>query len=317
MKKEVKSKLKLFVEVAKFKSAIKNEGDVEKLQEDMDRLYFWQEDNNMKFNGAKFQLLRYGTDEDLKENTLYFTANMEEIIQQYSSLRDLGFIMTDNGRFEEHIDKVTRTVRQKVGWVLRTLYTRRSDIMKQLWKTLIQCHIDYCSQLYMPSLAHGMQSIEKLFYDYSSKIPEVREESYWKRLQSLNMYSQERRMKRYRIIYIWKTLEDFVPNCGVSQAPLNTRLGRKCLIPSLKPNGRRAVQTLREQSFQVNGARLFNCLPKKLRDIRFYQDDFKSELDNYLSTVPDQPCVGSLVPEAVCRVTSRQSNSLTAWIQET
>ena len=131
------------------------------------------------------------------------------------------------------------------------------------------------------------------------------------------MYSQERRMERYRIIYIWKTLEEYVPNCGVSQAPLNTRLGRKCLIPSLKPNGRRAVQTLREQSFQVNGARLFNCLPKKLRDMRYNQDDFKSELDKYLSSVPDQPRLGTLIPEAVYRVTSRQSNSLTAWIQET
>ena len=39
MKTEVKSKIKLFVDDAKIKSAIKNEGDVEKLQEDMDRLY--------------------------------------------------------------------------------------------------------------------------------------------------------------------------------------------------------------------------------------------------------------------------------------
>ena len=41
MKTEVKSKIKLFVDDAKIKSAIKNEGDVEKLQEDMDRLYLW------------------------------------------------------------------------------------------------------------------------------------------------------------------------------------------------------------------------------------------------------------------------------------
>ena len=82
MKKEVNYKLKLFVDYAKVKKAIKNEEDVETLQADMDRLYFWQEDNNMKFNGAKFQLLRYGTDEDLKDNTVYFTAKMEDIIQQ-------------------------------------------------------------------------------------------------------------------------------------------------------------------------------------------------------------------------------------------
>ena len=82
------------------------------------------------------------------------------------------------------------------------------------------------------------------------------------RLQSLKMNSQERRMERYRIIYIWKILESLVPNCGVYLTNKNQRKGRKCKIPRLEPNGRRAIQTLREQSFQVNGARLFNCLPK-------------------------------------------------------
>ena len=70
-------------------------------------------------------------------------------------------------------------------------------------------------------------------------------------------------------------------------------------------------------SFQINGARLFNCLPKKLRDFRFYQEDFKLELDKYLSSVPDQPRVGGLIPEAVCQVTCKQSNSLIAWTHDT
>ena len=48
-----------------------------------------------------------------------------------------------------------------------SFHTRRLDILKQLWKTLIQCHIDYCSQLYMPGQAQGMLALEKLLYDYT------------------------------------------------------------------------------------------------------------------------------------------------------
>ena len=162
-----------------------------------------------------------------------------------------------------------------------------------------------------------MLAIEKSFYDFSSKIPEVREEIFWKRLQILQMNSQERRMERYRIIYMWKILENYAPNCGVELAPENFRLGRKCKIPKLKPNGRCAIQTLRENSFQINGARLFNCLPKKLREIRKHQDEFKFELDLFLSKIPDEPRMNSLAPTAVCRVTARQSSSLLAWIQDT
>ena len=42
------------------------------------------------------------------------------------------------------------------------------------------------------------------------------------------------------------------------------------------------------------------------------QDDFKEALDKYLSSVPDQPRMGSLIPEATDQPTGRQSNSLLA-----
>ena len=41
----------------------------------------------------------------------------------------------------------------------------------------------------------------------------------------------------------------------------NEGFGRKVNILGLKSKGRRAVQTMRESSFQINGARLFNSLP--------------------------------------------------------
>ena len=84
-------------------------------------------------------------------------------------------------------------------------------------------------------------------------------------------------------------------------------------MPHLLPGGRAAIQTLRENSFQIDGPRLFNSLPKKIRDIKTSQDDFKEALDIFLMTIPDQPRMGSLVPRATDQQTGRQSNSLLAW----
>ena len=78
--------------------------------------------------------------------------------------------MADDGKFDQHIEKVVKKVPQKIGWILRTFYTRRTDILKQLWKSLLQCHIDYCSQLYMPGTARRMLDIEKLFYDFQKYV---------------------------------------------------------------------------------------------------------------------------------------------------
>ena len=185
-----------------------------------------------------------------------------------------------------------------------------------MWKTLVQVHIDYCSQLYMPGQSQGMMTIEKLFYDFSKQVPEVRTLDYWTRLEKMQILSQERRIERYRIIYIWKILEGFVPNCGVELAAENERLGRRLKLPRLKSGGRQSIQTLREQTLQINGARLFNRMPMSIRNINTHKDQFKEALDLYLSTVPDHPKIGSLVPAAVSQITGRHSNSLLAWIHE-
>ena len=116
---DITANTKLFDNDAKVKSCINNKEDVEELQMNLDKLFKWEEENKMKFNGSKFQLLQYGTNEELKNNTVYFTGHMDKIIEQFSSLRDLGVIMTDDGKFQDHIEKVVKKARQKIGWILR------------------------------------------------------------------------------------------------------------------------------------------------------------------------------------------------------
>ena len=124
------------------------------------------------------------------------------------------------------------------------------------------------------------------------------------------MLSQQRRMERYRIIYTWKILEGKSPNCGITSKN-NERLGRMCDIPQIKVNSRKAIQSLRENSFQVNGRRLFNCLPKKIRNKKGCSiDKFKSTLDLFLERIPDEPKSDGNVPSACNQVTGRPSNSI-------
>ena len=68
------------------------------------------------------------------------------------------------------------------------------------------------------------------------------------------MYSQERRMERYRIMYTWKINQGLVPNCGLEFTDRESRRGLEVVIQKLKSSP--AVQSLREQSFQVHGGRL-------------------------------------------------------------
>ena len=99
---------------------------------------------------------------------------------------------------------------KKSSWILRIFQSRNPWFIKFMWKTLVQCHIDYCSQLYLPGKPADLERLENLQRLYTKKIPEIRNLDYWHRLKVLQMLSQERRMERYRAIYVWKMIEGLV-----------------------------------------------------------------------------------------------------------
>ena len=70
------------------------------------------------------------------------------------------------------------------------------------------------------------------------------------------------------------------------------RRGRVILRISILSTATARVKTLRDGSFMVSGPKLFNCLPRKIRDITGVSiDKFKQALDNELKKVPDEPPV--------------------------
>ena len=122
------------------------------------------------------------------------------------------------------------------------------------------------------------------------------------------MLSQERRMEGYRILYAWKILEGISPNCGL-ESVISERRGREIKVPTLKGKGK--IHSLREASFQVHGAKLFNSLPKTIRNLRKVTvDEFKSKLDLYLQSIPDEPSLNGYIPTSCDQFSGNPSNSI-------
>ena len=220
-------------------------------------------------------------------------------------------MVNNEANFDHHIEKVCKTVKQKSGWILRTFRCRKPYVLKLLWKSLVQPNIDYCSQLYMPVNGNKLNQLESLQRQFTNRIPSANSMDYWARLSHLQMLSQQRRLERYRIIYTWKVLEGLVPNCGL-ESENKPRLGRSCSIPSLVNTGSTKVRTLRENSFQVHGPKLFNSLPIQVRNIsKCTVEEFKAQLDKVLEKVPDEPSLsGGYTPRASDQFTGQPSNSI-------
>ena len=106
------------------------------------------------------------------------------------------------------------------------------------------------------------------------------------------MYSLERRRERYRIIYVWKVLENMVPNINNQiTARDNDRRGRHCITPTLKRSSEK-ICNLHQSSLPVHGIKLFNAMPKHIRDMTNVSiAKFKRALDAHLALIPDHPLI--------------------------
>ena len=261
------------------------------LQSDLQSIYNWAEDVAMVFNGDKFEALRYWPVKSSKPETPYLDPE-GKVIEEKSSLRDLGVEMGNDCSFLSHIEKTVAAGNRLVGWALRSFSRRSRQVMLTIWKTVVQPKLDYCSVLWSPSDQGSISRLESIARHFSAQVSGMEDKDYWERLDELHMYSQERRRERYSIIFLWKLAQQLVSGYTVEFVQ-NPRRGRLAVVHPIVASAPASVKRAREGSLQVKGSRLFNLIPVELRAMTGTVDQFKSGLDKWLSSIPDQPTVGS------------------------
>ena len=195
--------------------------------------------------------------------------------------------------FKLHVEKTVAAATKLTGWGLRTFKRRSHNIMRSIWKSLVQPKIDYCSQLWCPGDQESISKLESVQRHFTSKVKGLENMDYWERLENLQLYSQERRRERYMIIFLWKISQGLVKGYNVTFSNTGRR-GRMIIPNTVVRSSPAAVRRARESSLGVKGAKAFNLLPAGLRNLNSVSVEiFKANLDAYLSTVPDQPTIGN------------------------
>ena len=184
-----------------------------------------------------------------------------------------------------------------------------------MWKSLILPHQDYCSVLWAPvSNKTDILAQEGPQRAYTKQAWGLRNTHYWDRLKIFKLYSMQRRVERFKMIYIWKMLNGFVPDIGlVLNTNQNTR-SANILVPKNVTGKSEAVKTKLRDSLLYNGVRIYNCLPKYVTSVTDCIDTFKKNLDLFLGMLPDQPELPGSIPEA-CDLYGNPSNSLIDWVR--
>ena len=139
--------------------------------------------------------------------------------------------------------------------------------------------------------------------------------NYWDRLQTLRLYSVQRRRERYIILYVFKILHGLVPNCGLLFQE-NSRTGIRAVVPMVKSTLPSHIRKLRSNSFTHVAPLLYNLLPTCMRRMYIEKDPlsvFKRELDSVLSCVPDEPTIPGLIRNVKSNSLVHQMTSYIIW----
>ena len=221
------------------------------------------------------------------------------------TVRDLGIHVTDHTGFSwnEHYFSMIKEAKKYAGWILRTFSSRSQMVIIPLYISFVRSRLEYSCPLWIPYTKKDIMAIEAIQRSITSKIWETSNMNYLERLEFLNLYSLQRRRERYCIIHVWKILHGYSPNDILMSFHHNSRLGPVADIPKLVSK-RQHVNTLRDKSFSCNGPRLFNLIPKELKEIESLPL-FKSKLDYLLKQFPDNPPTPGYV--------TLNNNSLLDW----
>ena len=166
--------------------------------------------------------------------------------------------------------------------------------------------------LWSPITKGEIQRLEEIQQSFIRKIAGVNR-NYSEALKQLQLYSLERRRDRYTAVLIWKILEHKMPNLNDHldssiqiESKTEHRLGRTCKLVQLAscPG---YLQSVRKQSLKCNGPKVFNSLPKEIRNLTGVTlEQFKLRLDSFLKLVPDEPFMRS-------SNVGRRQNSNSVW----
>ena len=226
------------------------------------------------------------------------------IIEPTQIVQDLGVHLSNDCSWTPHIQQTAHGARKIASRVLSVFKDRSPVIMTTLFKTMVRSKLEYCSPVWDPHKVGDIQTLENVQRHFTKRINSCKDLNYWDRLKKLKMLSLQRRRERFKIIHVWKLLNNCAPNDINMQFYLHDRLGTRVQIPKFNAKAQKSCSSQYDNSFGIKAARLWNLLPKHVNQQETL-DRFKVALGTFLDQFPDTPPVPGY--------TTTNSNSLLDW----
>ena len=178
-------------------------------QEDIDSLVLWQNKWLLKFNTKdnKCKIIHAGKNNPCNK---YYMGDV--LLPAVDSEKDLGVLVSKTLNWNEHITSCINKANSCIAWVTRTIISRESEVLLQIYKSMIRPHIEYCVQLWSPLPSHGnwglILAIEDIQRKFTRLIDGIGLLPYKTRLQKLGLTTLLERRARGDLIETFKIVNN-------------------------------------------------------------------------------------------------------------
>ena len=184
-------------------------------------------------------------------------------------------------KWDQQIKNCVRKANSMIAWVTRNLILRELGVMRNVYKTIIRPHLEYCAQLWSPPACHGYWSniieLENVQRRFTRLIDGIGSLPYSKRLEALQITTLAERRVRGDLIEVYKIINELV-EYGQDIFKL-TRSGEK-IVSKLSYNIDSDIRRISKRFIAERVVKYWNLLPSFVRNSSSVTD-FKINLEEY------------------------------------
>ena len=136
MPEGVKSYMNLFADDAKMLRHVKDKGDCEILQEDLNKIWRWSKKWQMEFNVDKSQVMAMGSGG--RRPVWTYTVEEGKELRKVQREKDLGVTVQSNIQSESHIDRIFRETYNVIKNIGLAFQYMDKEMMRKLITTVLR-----------------------------------------------------------------------------------------------------------------------------------------------------------------------------------
>jgi hypothetical protein len=159
------TRLKVYSDDSKMYAVVDQANQSEDLQNSIDTWAKNVKDLDMRLSIEKCSVLHLGKNNPRKSYSINGIS-----LKVTSSMRDLGVIMSDDLRFNRHIDDVLKRASTKSCLILRCFQIKEIDPYIKLFESLVIPTIMYASEIWNPQFTKDLKRIQRIIDKFYERI---------------------------------------------------------------------------------------------------------------------------------------------------